>query len=255
VEPGIENTMTRFVILFFARSGSTHLVHLLRSHPEIACEGEVFDIDWLRVGTLKPIPRRLKSFPDKETAVAWLRNYFEGECPTTTTKARGLKFKYPRQLEHYPEVSDYLYVNNVRVIHLVRENSLKLAISDQSRHKLWQKTGEHNVMGSFSYEPAKLCLNLEKAVELMNTHQQSLRSIREWLGGFRHVLEVSYEDLLYHKEETLRTILMFLCVEPAVQLTSPVIKMTADNVKEALVNYEEIEQALARTEYARFLGT
>lgn len=63
---------TRFVILGQSRSGSTLVVRLLDAHPDVVCEGEIFNADWgyyprplLAIGRRLPEPflwnRRIRS--------------------------------------------------------------------------------------------------------------------------------------------------------------------------------------------------
>jgi hypothetical protein len=127
-----------FFIFFPERSGSSHLVNLLNSHPQINCFGEEFHLRDLP-GTQERIPKHNSA----ASVVNSLRKIYQNEY----TKANGFKFKYPGQPERYPEVMNFLteHSDQVRIIILYRENRLKAAISKQNHTRLYERTYLHNL--------------------------------------------------------------------------------------------------------------
>src|SRR5262249_26215232 len=132
---------TRFIILCAARTGSTMLRHMLNSHPNVRCHGEVMT------------GRGLDSLAgDRDGDAAVTRTLLDrrGSDPQGfledvvldpgSAKAVGFKIKYEELL-----LSDYAWLlgwlkshREIRVIHLTRENRLKRLVSEVTATKVYR---------------------------------------------------------------------------------------------------------------------
>ena len=67
-------------------------------------------------------------------------------------------------------------------------------------------------------------------------------------------LHITYEDLYKNHNETIESVLDFLGAEKIVPKTS-LKKMNSNALKDIIINYNEIKQALSNTQYANFFDT
>lgn len=260
VPVGAPVTMTPFVILFAERSGSSFLQTMLTSHPQLVCHAEVFH---LRRQSGKDGRRdsigRLSKFADPARSREYLEELWCSEAPAATEiRAVGFKYKYPTQTDLYPEVWEHLRSVDERgalkVIHLKRLNLLKAAISKQNQQVLWEERRVANLPSSDEYTVGKLKLNISDACQYMVRRKAYLEAFERRIKNFRSRLDISYESLLEDKEETIKEVYIFLGVDTYVNTAPATKKLTADSLREALVNYDEVVHALSGTEFEEYLA-
>lgn len=115
--------MINFVLVSNKRTGSTFLQESINSHPDIKCFDELFLIrakNIERVGEI-PIYRKMhkdKDFTPKEY-IGWLKAE-HGKL--------GFKVVYP-QLDYWKELTDNIIIEDVPVIHLIRQNYFEQSMS------------------------------------------------------------------------------------------------------------------------------
>ncbi|MEE2641789.1 MAG: sulfotransferase [Planctomycetota bacterium] len=236
-----------FVIFFPERSGSTMLVHLLNSHPEITCEHELFPT--VSSGDGKG---QLPVHDQESEKIQKLETVYSGQG----TIASGFKFKFQGQYEAYPDVSRFFLrnVNCMRMIFLYRENLLKMAVSRQNLVRLKEMGEEHFLESSSDRELGKIELNLEEARNYIRLQSRNLKFFRRLSHIFEHRMGVSYEQLCTHPRKTLRKICRFLGVaEWEGKPEAPIRKITSDNLEQAIANYGELVDYFRQTRYASFL--
>ena len=279
---------TPFVILFRERSGSTHLCALLNSHQDIHCRPEVFYFKKLssaendaahspRDREIDVHQRRLLLMDNQEVdnptsndVVRLLYDIF-----STDHIACGFKFKFPNQIENFPEIKEELLClgNRLKVIVLTRQNVLKQSVSRQNMVRIAEVVGHTNLFDSIDREnrtglkTQSLEINVEKTVEYaMHLSQQSVefeKSVTEIVSGGSsgdpgngrsdRVYRVEYEDMLRDESGTLKGLLRFLGVDCDQELTSYVEKATPNNLRQAVSNYDELVAAVTGTELEQFL--
>jgi len=135
--------MRYFIILSLQRSGSTFLHKLVNNHTQIECRGELFLRGVLTKGNFdyycnQTLSRKLVFilFRNKQYIVWPVSNIFFGrmsetflkEAFTNTTKYAGFKLMY-NQLSLNRFMSKWIKKNDVKIIHLIRENALKIYLS------------------------------------------------------------------------------------------------------------------------------
>ncbi len=235
-----------FIISCSARTGSTFLVHLLRSNPQILCHGEV--IDHKNVGALtgtygkkrreiEGYDARLNQEMQQHPARFLFANVFDSQG----YRVVGFKYKTDESLDpSYKAYTDTIVDNkDIKVIHLKRRNLLDVFISHEVVLKqtglTMLKEGETPpAIQPFSASPAAV-VDYFRGVVGRETKAESMYS------GHRHMF-VEYEDITKENSEARQTMQRFLDVA-VVKLQSPTKKIIGDN-KALLVNAPDVVAAL-----------
>jgi hypothetical protein len=250
--------MEKFIVLAGRRSGVTLLVESLDSHPDVECRKDVFSIRrrWkhfqvdVMTGLFYPfrsasLQRRIDYVFHRQRLIrAFLAETF---APAEGVLAKGIRLSY-EQVRKYPDILPWVLENDVRIVHLVRENALKAIVS----HFTAKKRG-------FAHATSKVdrvTLRLPPG-ELKTLLAGRDREIERYRVLFRDrpCCEVSYESFLARKEEETRRLLDFLGIARYVPLTSRLVKQNPDSLRDILENYDEIARALRGTPFEKYLET
>lgn len=239
-----------FVILFPERSGSTFLVSLLKSHPEIKCYSEIFSLETKEDGQRG----RSSKYPTEDDVYQKLNFVYS----QSEVHASGFKFKYLGQVEHYPEVTKYLLSikDKMSVILLQRKNLLKAAVSKQNQARIFAAKGVNNIKKDNNVQVVgRLELNINKAIRYMEKRKVTDDYYHQQVSnfGFAKVHHLWYEDLVKSYEKTIGNVLSFLEVDSSQKLSSDFQKITNDNLEESLNNYDEVVTKLSGTEWSEYL--
>ncbi len=244
--------VTKFLIISSQRSGSTLIRTLLDSHPGIRCYGEVF----------LPTYRKEHSFYEYLNTRGYpkvlalllrgliVRDFLNCLYGTNDKDAVGFKIMYDQiryRPYRFPMVLDYMQKNDVKVMHLIRENSFRVCLSRQfARATRTYHTNETRVQPTLRID-IQLLLD-----EIKRLEQQKLwcRSIIKGLNA----IEVSYEEFVANKDTESSRILNFLGVDDSVELQSPLRKVLTAPIRDAVINYEELESEMKKGGYAHFLA-
>jgi hypothetical protein len=227
------------------------LRHLLNSHPDVCCHGELM-AGGLRAFTgLDPRPKLplMTKLHQLRTAdpVAFMREFalYPGEM-----NAVGFKIKYEELV--LPEFAAVLQAlvedRDLKVIHLRRWNRLKRVVSKIAAvrvHGVYNVTSpsEKPSLKRFALTPAEC--------------QEDFDTVAAWEGQFAETfgnhpkIEVSYEDLVRPGSNQLREVQEFLGLEPR-ELQTATQKMNPDSLSEIVENYEELRAHFAGTPHAEF---
>ena len=222
-----------FVILFEGRTGSTHLTTLLDSHPRVRAQREV-------LGGLKT--RNEGSAAQLIWADGALTTPADGSLD-----AVGFKTKL-RDVIDKDSFAELLLRHEARVIHLERNNVVKQALSGINAQKLARATGRYNLFDEANRLPPQQ-IDPKELHENLLRREQWQRDLHEFL--VRHAmptLHVTYERLLAGEEDAVGDVLQFLGVRPA-PLRSPILKATSDNLRDAVLNFDELVAHFAGTPY------
>jgi Sulfotransferase family len=240
----------RAIILTTQRTGSTFLVWCLDSHPDIDCAGE------LLIG----VPEKpgqpgyrgpFQKFYKLKNIIksgAWLpghrmNRYFSGG----DAKVRAFKVMY-NHLKYPPSLRYLRDHEEIRVVHLRRQNLLKLYVS---RLLMPQR---RQVQTRSPVEPIWVRVDPSHAIASMRAAQ---RRHEDFAALFKNHarLPISYETLIdgqYLNAETGRRICEFLGVTYR-PMTAPLTKLNPESLQEMVTNYDELAEALSRTEFSGML--
>lgn len=236
---------TPFFISFFERSGSTLLADLLDSHPDISCMREVF-YEFRTAGGLARKPE----FATREAALEQVERIYSNDA-----RARGFKFKYPTQYQLYPDVYEYLLekADRLRVIYLYRQNLVKAAISKQNQLRLLQMEKPANLTEKMYIDMGKINLDIDKAIEYMAWRHKNDEIYGQLSNRFKNTFVLTYEALLSDTRAVLLEIFSFLGVDGHDDVSAKTVKVTNDDLRKAVANYDELVRRLTGTEYEQFL--
>lgn len=221
-----------FVIACLGRTGSTHLVSLLDSHPDIRCFGELFT---QHEGTLDEA-FVTSPIDDPVEYVAQL---------TAPLHERAVGFKLPlNSIRAHPEALRVVEDDGVRVVRLRRLNLLALLAS---RRLLATTRVPQSTHGD--YGDATVVIDPQQALSVFKLTDEHERYL-DGLADGKPVFQITYEDLAAGR--SLDDLQSFLGVDP-VPLRSMFKRVRSRSLAETIENWEEVEAALRGTPYARFL--
>lgn len=224
---------TPYVILFIERDGSTYLSSLLSSHPHIEAVYERFAV-------LK------QKNADAGEQLSWAKDFWTPKL-INSYSARGFKTKLVDvfDLEGF---ADLCQEKNIRVIHMIRHNRVKAVISKINAKRLFDKSGYWNLYKEENRVPAT-----EFDAKEVDNHLHE-RELLDWeLQNYVEKLnldtiKVAYEDLMADRDGTMYKIFRFLNVVPKPVVTKT-IKHTSDDLKDVILNFEEIRDNYSGTAY------
>lgn len=257
-----------FIVYGNQRTGSTLLASRLNSHPNITCHEEVF-LPWLDSEpsfkqwlTARRYSQYLRVLPG--TRKSFLDFLYARSEKDEGINAIGFKIMY-NQLSVWPKAAyyvpplgkllrdpalrDWLQANQVLVIHMLRGNHLKIVAS----HIAAAQSGRfHSRDVSGADQQIVISLRGLKArlyrIELAQTVAHSM------ISGLPSI-EVCYEEYIgmhgkNYDDEICRA--LHLPVSPT-GLTSPLQKVTGNNLRDVVKNYDQLADYLSGTRFARFL--
>jgi hypothetical protein len=239
----------RAVILTTQRTGSTSLVECLGSHPDIECAGEIF------IGA-PDTPRPRYRGPFKElvklarilTSGAWLpgrrleRFYAGGTVRVRAFKAMYNQLANPFALHYLRDARD------IRVLHLRRENLLKVHVSRILMGK------RARVQTTSPVDTVRIPVEPQRAIAEMRRARARYERF-ETLFAAHPKLCLSYEGLFdgqFLAADTARAICAFLDVPPHA-MKSKLMKLNPESLRAMVLNYDELAAAVSRTEFANML--
>lgn len=232
----------RFIILSSARSGSTFLVGLLVSHPQVRCEGEIFHdvhpekIFWADMNSGVTTPEIL-ALRDENPGGFLEKHIYVPDKPEVT--AVGFKiFYYHAQREEWQPVWSYLQNDKeLRVIHLVRRNQLARLLSD----KIASTTNQWFSFEENSQKPdLTVSLDAEDCLRAFEAAERQHREFAESFSG-HPMLEISYEEMAGDTAAASERLTDFLHVDRRLLLTG-LKKQNRRPPQEVIENYAELER-------------
>jgi LPS sulfotransferase NodH len=248
---------TAFVVLTFPRSGSTWLIEMLDSHPQIAAYDELF------LGGVGVQPRA-EDQPDFATylehtpeaarrillphRIAYLRAVYRDR---PGIEAVGFKLIYG-QARANPGLLHYFALRRVRAIHLIRANLLEAVIS----YEFGRMTGVFHRREGDEAPKGGISLDADGIRERLGYMEWAVARGRVWLERFRLPrIEVAYEELLGRRDETLGSVLRFLGVDPGVDsLDSSLVRVRGGSALQLVENADAVRAALTGTRFEWMLG-
>jgi LPS sulfotransferase NodH len=219
-----------FIVLTRSRTGSNLLLSFLNSHPHVFCEGEIF----ATMQGADPVARLRRAF---------------GKQPRHV-RAKGFKIFYYHPLD---AKADGLWRElenreDIRVIHLTRENILRTLVSRKIAGIKGAWTGTR-------FDPAEA--EDKRVTFTVSELEAGFRETRGWeesaaVRFLRHpVLAITYEELVRNSLDVNRRLLEFLGVKTVVPHTD-LRHQNPENLRELIRNYDELKQNFAGTSWGKF---
>jgi LPS sulfotransferase NodH len=228
-------TWPRFVLLFEGRSGSTYLMESLDAHPQIVAAHEIlFEV---------------KS-DGAEAQLDLVRRFF-AEDRGQTIRAVGFKTKLTDVLDP-PAFARELQAHGARVIHLARHNLVKLAVSVLNAARLRRTIGRSNLHDPTDRPPPE-AVDVQALDAILRERSARNRALAEYVDRLGlPVLRLWYEDLLADEAGVIARCCSFLGVPPAA-VHGRALKVTPDDLRAALLNFDEVKRFYAGTSYEAML--
>lgn len=246
--------MNKFLILSSQRSGSTFFRKYIDSHSEIDCRGEIFirkQSDAFVAGEKyhlycsEYLHRRIlsKIGAHRLLAPVFIDEFYSNGV--SSFKAKGFKLMYNQYKKHKISMN-LLNKKNIKIIHFVRSNVLKRLISQEL---LLARGVAHS---NKKLPVLKIRINEKKLLKRLRMMVNEENHFRNVITNNDHI-EVKYETFVRDKNEEIRKILKFLNIEKFEELSTDLKKVNPNDLKKILVNYSEIKQIIAGTEFEEML--
>ncbi len=231
------------------------LVHLLRSHPEIWCNGEIF-LNGGKVGALIGTYRQ-KSLKDEriwpllekeqKNVEKFIYKYaFDNQGK----KVAGFKFKHDEfYLKKFSSVKKVILDDpDIKILYLSRKNLLEryfswYMVNHITNITLVREGDDCPVTKPVRLDPKECEADFKKVFDWE-------QATRRDLAGHR-LLDIVYEDLVINPEDNYRKICEFLGVSYR-PMSTPTKKIVEKDVSQLIGNYNELKTYFRGTVYARF---
>lgn len=265
-----------FVVFGGQRTGSTLVRTRLNSHPHIVCYGEVLlpavpwepsFRSWLAE---RGYPKYFRAVPTvRRSFLDWLvagQQEHDAGKHERDVQAIGLKLMYD-QISLVPKISynappagkllhdvgmlRWLRDRDALIIHTLRRNHLKTVVSlarasqTQEYHRRSEAPSPGGVQIALPLRGLKARLSrIDLAERVARDAIKEMTSIEVW-----------YEDYVGSQRADVEKL---ICAElgqdvPVGGLQSPLVKVSSDNLREAISNYDEVAGLLAGTRFEVFL--
>lgn len=239
---------TRFLILGRSRVGSNFLRGLLNSHSQITVFGELFQ-NKVEIGWAMPGYRQSKGVLNlfHEEPVRFLEEKVFHPFPQDVAAVGFKLFYYHARDEAWQPVWGYLREHvAIKVIHLRRENILKTHLSKQQAKTtdVWVNTD------SVQEKRPGVTLSYEGCLEAFTSTRRWEQEADAFFADHDKI-DVVYERLAADYQPEMARIQAFLGV-PAQPPAPQTFKQPARPLSEAILNYGELKERFAGTEWASF---
>ena len=233
-----------FIISCAARTGSTMLVHMLRSNPEIMCHGEVFN--YRNIGGLMGSYNSLRESAEHDKALLDLYRkdpntfLYKVVFDTQDKRIAGFKIKTDEIFSRpYSRLRRLLKKDtDIKVLHLYRADligqfvSLKV-VHDQTGVTLIHSDEQRPTVKPFTADAREFQAFLK---DVFRREQKSLD-----LYGAHRSFTISYEEAVKADPAKLQNMQLFLGVNPK-PLETTTVKILNHPTSETLLNYQEIKE-------------
>lgn len=227
------SAVQRYVLFLIGRVGSTYLMELLNSHPNIHALSE-----------------ELHDLYEKGSAaqLEWVRQYF---TPPLIGRYKVVGFNTKlEQIVDPDEFAKLMREYNCKVINLQRRNRIKGTVSYFMGKKLSESTG---MWGLFKDENRPSAIHIDPVAfdEHLQIREQLQRDQDRYIDNLElPKLSIYYEDLYLNKEDVLQQIFNFFHVKP-VQVKAAALKITSDDLRDAILNFDELKAKYTGSQYEK----
>jgi LPS sulfotransferase NodH len=244
-----------YMITCAARTGSTMLVHLLRSHPDICSYGEIFSPHKV-IGITGMYLEKGREEPD---FIGWLsaerdrdpiKFLYKIALDLQGKKAVCFKLKHDELiLPEYKTLRDEI-VNDrdFRIIHLRRENLLRRYLSHYIANRVTGVTWVVHGQTIPEVQPVMLDPHeCQKDFETVRSRELEFAELFAQHPNF----SISYEEMVAGDAKKIGALLEFIGVSPR-ELTTTTRRLGCDDLRQVIANFEELRTYFAGGPYSKF---
>ena len=223
--------ISRFVIMFPGRVGSTYLVSALAQHPDVAVDGE-------RLSGIRP--------RGSVAQLEWAASHLQGPR-FGRPRARGFKTKLRDVLD--PDgFAELIARLDARVVLMTRSNDVKHAVSRVTAKELHEATGRWNRYAETDPVVAPVEVDVARFQRLLERVVADKDEIAAYVTALdRPTMEVEYERLLADPGTVFDEVQRFIGVAPR-PLAGTTRKNTSDDLRDAVANFDELRAAVDSAE-------
>ena len=125
---------------------------------------------------------------------------------------------------------------------------VKAVVSRINARRLYEASGNWNLYKESDRMPP-LEIDLQQFDQYLVERQQADQALDEYVGGLDlPKIKVDYEDLLVNREMVMYNLFAFIKVRPQ-QLQGKTLKNTQDNLREIVLNFDDLRSRYAGTSY------
>ena len=236
----------KFLVSCAARSGSTMLCTLIRSHPQAICHGEVLaqqqpPLSGIYVRMNKDNPdfgREIRRYRDQHPQ----RFLYDIAFNPQGRRCVGFKFKTDEAFQpSFKTIREVIAADkDIKIIHLIRRNLLDQYVS----HRVVEKTGL-TLLRTKDDRPqvAPFTVDIDHFMAYINDVQQRQQAAFDLYRDHRS-LTIAYEDVVSPQSSALDDVQAFLGIDSR-PLSTPLVKIIKNN-SEMVLNLKEVQAVLAR---------
>lgn len=226
--------MIKFVIFADARTGGTHVMSKLNSHPQIHAVSEPF---------------AHKNIIRHDEQIEWMRSYFENEMHFS---AKG----YRTKIEHQDNIENFVQCINqmgIKCFILQRRNIVKKAISRINAITLFKRTNDYNLKNKllhqdqYEIKPRRLLIEIE-------TCEKQKKEMDDLAKVISDVKVLHYEDILIDEIKFFNGIIVDSLELEEHELKTSVYKNTSDDLRKSIVNFDQLDNRLKDSVYSKDLN-
>ena len=226
--------MKKIILLFEGRTGSSMFGSLMNQHPEICFLGE-------ELADLKEQGWHAQQ--------VWMDNYFNlnsGFMDTRRNKENlkvlGFKIKL-RDISDPSKFSEYIRTNSILIIHMHRKNFIKQVLSSIRAMDLERKHSVYNLdLSQADKVPGKYRIQQRRFNNILLWLFECECRLREFISSLGNCVFfwISYEELVSDIQGTTADFFRNVGLTP-VEVNPVTLKITSDNMKDVIENYDEIK--------------
>jgi len=248
----------RFILLAYARTGSSLVMGALNAHPAIVMYNEIFlpfqDVRQKHVQTPSSLYARLDDYyRDGADPVDFLKSHVYGRAYAAEKKAVGFKLSLV-QLRTGPESKfwDWLAgATDIRIIHLYRKRLLESYVSYQ---RAW-KTNQWRIASEVHPADADLEPVTVDVDQFRKYADELIAYLAQVQTTFQAhpLLTIEYhDDVVAQFDDTMKKLEAFLDVE-SMPLPQKLQKQARVPLEESIANFDEVLEGLTGSKYEAYI--
>ena len=235
----------KILLLGNARVGSTLLQSYLNKHPNIYCEGEIYNTDHLKFyGKAGKLRQKMNNDPLK------FLNTYGYPKHSKKIKFSGFKLFYSHfKTDKTKIIWDYLIKDqDIKIIHIKRRNTLRALVS----LKIATKTNQWRSFNEKSdIENKQISLTKDECIKEFEL-QEKIYSEIDTIFNKHKITEVFYTDLINKRQETMNDVFDFLNAEKIILQDTVLKKQNPESISELVVNYSSLKNEFQNTSWETF---
>lgn len=243
--------MTKFIVVGVQRTGTTLIRTTLDNHSQVRCAGESFKAKRWRVRPYMGDLSYQQYIEEQGYGVLFRRL-----CRSAITKeflqhlysqpndgAIGFKFMAD-QSARFPAVVPYVKEHGIKVIHVVRENTLKTWVSILTA----KARGGFHHEGTGAVEEVKVNVPIATLLKKLQSIYDSSQQWAEVFQPHADYTQIKYEEFVSSRASEMVRLCDFLNVQHE-QAESELKKLNSDDLADLIENYDQVRAALKCTSF------